>query len=228
MTTKPTGRPVQKRHEMGGHLFAVSELAALAGCSAPAMARRLSKHSPAQAVAMGASDRSRPRGKRLTYSTPTGHHPAAKFYTVGDETLTLRQLAQRAGCGDTTMISRLRNNSPEKAIAMGPANANRPRKAVDAKLQAKPKTPKPVKETKPPSSAALSAKTWTAVAKKKADKKATAPSGPAIVPKGLVIQREEPKHGRFYVDPKSVPSHFGRIGQYLPSETVTARRLGGA
>lgn len=233
--TATMGRPAEKCHEMGGQFFSLTELAALAQCGLQTMARRLSRHPAARAVAMGKPDKNRLRGSREHFNTPTGMHPATKFYAVGDEVLTLRQLAQRAGCSEATMISRLRHNSPAVAVAMGIPNPNRPRKIAPPKVRAEP-APKPVKAVapklkkpamvKPASSQALSASSWK-WQEHKADKRRVDGTDRVVVPKGLQIQRQEPKHGRFYVDPKTVPSTFGRIGEYAATGSALERAYGG-
>lgn len=233
--TTTMGRPAEKCHEMGGQFFSLTELAALAQCGLQTMARRLSRHPAARAVAMGKPDKNRLRGSREHFNTPTGMHPATKFYAVGDEVLTLRQLAQRAGCSDTTMISRLRRNSPTAAVGMGRPNPNRPRKIAPPKVRAEP-PPKPVKVVAPkPKKPAMvkpaSSQTLSASSRKwqehKADKRSVELGGPAIILPGAKITRAATPVDRFAVDPASVPRTFGRIGEYAETGSPLERAYGG-
>lgn len=236
-----TGRPKHsgaRLYDMGGEQFTALQLAQLAQCSAVAMTARLRRYSAAQAVAMGKADKHRERAPQ-TYDTPHGRAPHTKFYKVGHESLTVDDLAARAGCSRATMHTRLRTHKPESAIAMGAACPNRPRKlqfrikpsdAKPAKPERAPKPPDPpkpaaVKQTKPASSADLSAKSWAIQAKKKAPKVA-APTGPVVMLPGAKITRAPAPVGRFAVDPRTVPCTFGRIGQYEDSGSALERAYG--
>ena len=240
-----TGRPKHsgaRLYDMGGEQFTALQLAQLAQCSAVAMTARLRRYSAAQAVAMGKADKHRERAPQ-TYDTPHGRAPHTKFYKVGHESLTVDDLAARAGCSRATMQTRLRTHKPESAIAMGAACPNRPRKlqfrikpsdAKPAKPERAPKppdTPKPapVKQTKPASSAKLSAKSWS-IGEKKADKRTLKPAdmpGEGIRTEKTVVTVA--KHfDRFAVDPATCPPIFsGRpYGVHEDTGSAIARQYG--
>lgn len=216
-----TGRPPAAFYEMGGHQFTCRQLAELAGCSHQAMHRRLARgHSPAKAVAWGPADRNRKRPEAVGTPRQGKHEYNGQRYTCA-------QLAELAGCGWMAMRSRLRLMSPAEAVARGASDPHRKRKPdAPVKAQApKPPKPAPVKQTKPASSADLSAKSWAIQAKKKAPKVA-APTGPVVMLPGAKITRAPAPVGRFAVDPRTVPCTFGRIGQYEDTGTAIARQYG--
>lgn len=218
-----TGRPPAAFYEMGGHQFTCRQLAELAGCSHQAMHRRLARgHSPAKAVAWGPADRNRKRPEAVGTPRQGKHEYNGQRYTCA-------QLAELAGCGWMAMRSRLRLMSPAEAVARGASDPHRKRKPdAPVKAQApKPPKPAPVKQTKPASSAKLSAKSWS-ISEKKADKRTLKPAdmpGEGIRTEKTVVTVA--KHfDRFAVDPASVPSIFGRIGQYEDTGTAIARQYG--
>ena len=142
--------PSTKIHTFQGRPATTAELAKLAGCSAGAMRLRLQTMSAEQAVSQ-------------VQTRPSDWvHPKSKRYELGGKSLTLRQLAERAGCKVTTMRDRLQNMTPAEAVGLGQADPHRRRTTLQAAAASVP-------QTKPPSSAVMSAKSWTAVAKKKAD-----------------------------------------------------------
>lgn len=190
------GRNPVQFFDFGGEKKTVKDLADLAGCSAEAMRTRLKTYSPEIAVEMGKADPSR---------RPEGwSHPSAKRYTFNGQQLTISELAKLAGCKDNTMRGRLKTMEAVEAVAMGAGDVKRKR----------PGSGNFTPRGKSASSQALSDKSWTIKERKQADAKKPAASGPVIVPKGLVIQRAPKPLDRFHIDPASVPSHFGRIGQY--------------
>ena len=225
-----TGRPPAITYEMGGHQFTCRQLAELAGCSAQAMGKRLERGmSAADAVSWGPAKQDRPRPHMRGKSS---HN--VKHHRLGGEVLTAAQLAERAGCPVATMVRRLRDHKPEDALALGPANSNRPRKTdFRIKPERAPK-PEPTK-TRPASSDALSASDWRAAEVKKdkrklpASLKVSAPSGEIFIPPGLEIQRAAPIPDRFAVDPATCPPIFsGRpYGVHEDTGTAIARCYGG-
>jgi len=208
-----------KRWEHGGKMLTAVELAKLAGCGTAAMRKRLDKMGAADAVAMGPATHARPRGLGASVWGDRGHHPSTKFYELDGERLTVAQLAERAGCPQNTIRSRLLVMTVERAVALGKADHHRLRAA--AGTVKKPATAKP----KPGGSEALSAQSWSIRAKKKAPKVA-APTGPVVMLPGVKITRAAAPVGRFAVDPRTVPCTFGRIGQYEDSGSALERAYG--
>lgn len=229
----PTGRPAAIRFSMGGHEFTCKQLADLAGCSPQTMHRRLARGMvAAAAVAWGPADRNRARPNAPASVTVR----PGKFEMAGQR-YTCRALASMAGCSVIAMRSRLRTLSPAEAVARGAADSHRRRKADDdlktpvrpSRMEPKPpKPPKPakVKQTKPPASAKLSAKSWS-IGEKKADKRVLKPTeikGEAIVTPKTVVTVAPTPMPRFAVT--HAPSTFGRIGQYEDTGSAIARQYG--
>ena len=226
------GRPTAVFYEMGGQQYTCRQLSEMAGCSNQAMHRRLALgHAPAEAVAWGAADRNRKRPEAKG-------RPGRGIHDLNGRLYTCNALALMAGCGMFAMRARLRSMSPAEAVARGAADSHRRRKADDelktpvrpSRMEPKPpKPPKPakVKQTKPPASAKLSAKSWS-LGEKKADKRVLKPTeikGEAIVTPKTVVTVAPTPMPRFAVT--HAPSAFGRIGQYEDTGSAIARQYGG-
>ena len=185
-------------YEWQGQQLTMRQLADISGCGKSCLRQRLKKMDLAAAIAMGPGDRMRRYKGGPMFNTPDGLHPTTKRYTVGAETLTLKELAARAGVPACSMRARLLRHEPAVALAMGKAGLGRRVNKREPKPKPPPKPPKPakVKQTKPPASAKLSAKSWS-IGEKKADKRVLKPTeikGEAIVtPKTVVTVAPKPR-----------------------------------
>lgn len=120
--TARMGRPIAKTYELLGKHKTMKELANMVGCSISTMCKRLQKMTPAQAVALGAN----------------GNESRCACHEYQGQVLNAAALAKIAGCSQRTMQRRLqRQNSVDRAVAMGPADPRRPRPEAR-----KPKPPK--------------------------------------------------------------------------------------
>lgn len=138
--------------------------------------------------------------------------------------LSCQQLAELAGCSYSAMYMRLQKEPPETAVAMGSADRGRrwrgvvvPKAKANAKAEPQPgQTP----VDKRPAIVTLNG----------VDPRKLAPAEPVLNPNNVQAEPAKPIPDRFAVDPEKMERTFSgmRPGQYLPSESVTAKRLGGA
>lgn len=149
--------------------------------------------------------------------------------------LTIMELAALAGCTEPVMRSRLLvgKKSPAEAVAMGPGDRFRkrpesgnftpgPRPKTGAqhgrKVSAEAETNlRPIPNGRP-----------TIVTLAGVDPRKLAPPEPVLNPNNVQAEPAKPIPDRFAVDPATVERTFSALkpGQYLPSDSVTARRLG--
>lgn len=167
----------------------------------------------------------------LIVSAPAAPAPApaararstSKLYDFNGQDLTCQQLADLAGCSHALMWQRLQKMTPKQAVAMGAPNAARrwsgeqvpsartaPAEAAPAP---RPAAPNPI--------AAAHKRIADSAVKLAADQ-------PVVTPDGVQIQRAPAHKDRFYVDPATVPNHFGPIGHVEDTGSAVSRSYPGA
>lgn len=230
-------------YTLNGEKVTLRQLATLAGCSYAAMVRRVQFHEPAEAVAMGASSRSAnactshlaPYRFPVTRKEPPPRpeydgkrERAAKemtrVITLNGQPTTILALAALAGCSWDVMRYRLKNNSPEQAVAMGPADRQRnhhSKRAEAAKPEPKrtrqakcpvPRTDDYQRRVKPGSKLEATLE-WRGAKLDDAE---------VITPPNVKRTTWPTPPDRFAVQPRG---NFGRIGQYERTGSAIERAL---
>jgi hypothetical protein len=220
--------------DVGAEKLTARELAERAGVDIETMRWRLKSRTAEQALALGPADRTR-------------RSQAAKLWSLGDEQLTVPQMAERAGCQVSSMYARLKTYSPAEAVAMGPSQTLKDR--AKAKAAATPPAPAPfspsVFDVKPPPAPAVATSPRVTLPPPPKPEKPRTPSAapkpapmgrvpslaplardqPTITPDDVKRTVAQPLRSRYDVD--QVPSTFGRIGQVEDTGSAVSRAYGG-
>lgn len=184
-----------------GQPHTVRQLAELAGVTPHTMRERLSRLPPEVAVGQG----------------KTKFAPGRlRTFVVNGETLSVADLAKRAGISWVTMYQRLRRYSPEEAVRI-PLQ----RRGITVRKPGPKAEParKPIAATQAPTPAPTRAPT---PAPTRAPTPAPTAAPEVIVPANVKRTVAKAPPGRF--DVQQAPSTFGRIGQYEETGSAVARQ----
>lgn len=145
---------------------------------------------------------------------------ATRRWDYMGQQLTCQQLADLAGCSYSAMFMRLRKDTPETCVAMGGADRGRRWRGTAAPSGPRPEPGKPLQDL--PKTRSFATVNGTI------DKRRIDAAAPAQALPGVKVTIAPKPRERFEIDPASVPSTFGRIGEYAETGSPLERAYGGA
>lgn len=135
-------------------------------------------------------------------------------------TLAEEKAADLAGCSYSAMFMRLRKDTPETCVEMGGADRGRRWRGTAAPSGPRPEPGKPLQDL--PKTRSFATVNGTI------DKRRIDAAAPAQALPGVKVTIAPKPRERFDIDPASVPSTFGRIGEYAATGSPLERAYGGA
>lgn len=205
----PKITPTHGRYQYLGQPVSIQQLADLAGCTWGCMQQRLRTRTPEDAVAMGAPGSKGVHRPAQTAAATDARVATARRHRYQGQDVTAAQLAALAGCPPRIMHLRLRHNSAEEAVALGPVR-ERGRRAFQAPAGA---TLPPAPPAPPARGPRLTAAVNPTLMPPK-EHNPFRPDAAVIVPPNVKRTVAPPVPDRFAI--RNAPSHFsGRApGQY--------------